>query len=171
MTKLLIPNRHWQYSLYAIALVLMSPAFAHEETAASQSPIATADQTAFEIAAKTVDGFHQALSKGDRGAAQLLLDDNVQIYEQGWVERSKAEYASHHLDSDIEFTRAVSQAQTARSGAVIGDIAYVATEGRTTGKFEGKDIDAVTLETMVLRRIEGAWRIVHIHWSSRKAKA
>ena len=35
-----------------------------------------------------------------------------------------------------------------------------------TGTFKGKAIDRDTTETMILRRIGGEWKIVHIHWSS-----
>jgi hypothetical protein len=45
-------------------------------------------------------------------------------------------------------------------------VAWVSTEGRTTGSFKGKAIDLLTTETMILRRMAGDWRIVHIHWSS-----
>jgi ketosteroid isomerase-like protein len=31
-------------------------------------------------------------------------------------------------------------------------------------------VNSITLETMVLRRDADGWRIVHIHWSSRKPK-
>jgi hypothetical protein len=48
-------------------------------------------------------------------------------------------------------------------------MAWIATEGRTTGIFTGKPIDQLTTETMVLRQAGGAWKIVHIHWSSGKA--
>ena len=121
-------------------------------------------------AGQTVDAFHAALEKGDGERAKSLLDDAVQIYEQGWVEHSKAEYVKEHLPSDLKFSQATTSTQASRSGVLLGDLAYVSSEGRTTGTFEGKPVDSITLETMVLRRSAGGWRIVHIHWSSRKAK-
>lgn len=124
-----------------------------------------------EGASAAVDAFHAALARGDAAGAAALLDDNVRIFEQGWVERSRAEYAGHHLPSDIKFSQAVTSVRTARSGSVLGDLAYVASENRATGKFEGKDIDSISIETMVLKRTPTGWRIVHIHWSSRKAKS
>jgi ketosteroid isomerase-like protein len=130
----------------------------------------SAPSGAFAEAAATVDAFHNSLAKGDVTAAQALLDDQVLVYEQGHVERSKAEYASHHLASDAQFSAATKRTQTARGGAVFGDIAYVTSEGRVAGTFNGRPIDLVTLETMALRRDGDAWRIVHIHWSSRAAK-
>jgi ketosteroid isomerase-like protein len=167
-----IAFRHLRRVLFcATALVLSTATSALAELKAPPSAsIATGNSTAFEAAANIIDAFHAALAKGDRNAALALLGEDLQIYEQGWVERSKGEYAAHHLASDIEFSAAVSSAQTARSGAVVGDMAYVITERRMTGKFNDKNIDSISLETVVLRRIGGGWHIAHIHWSSRDAK-
>lgn len=171
MTSLLVFRDFWRISVCAAAIVLSAAASAHDAPTAPQPvSLVSGDSTAFGVAAKSVDAFHAALAKGDRDAALALLAEDIQIYEQGWVERSKAEYASHHLGSDMEFSAAVSSAQTARSGAVIGDMAYVVTEKRMTGKFNDKNIDSISLETAVLRRVEGNWRIAHVHWSSRDAK-
>ena len=67
------------------------------------SPAAWAGSTAEDV----VTSFHKALEQGDRDAALALLSENVRIFEQGWVEQSRAEYASHHLDSDIGYAKAV----------------------------------------------------------------
>jgi hypothetical protein len=37
------------------------------------------------------------------------------------------------------------------------------------GTYKGKAVDRLTTETMVLRRVGAAWKIVHIHWSSAAA--
>jgi ketosteroid isomerase-like protein len=122
-------------------------------------------------AAAIVDRFHVALHRGDtRGAALLLADDAV-IFEEGYVEQSKAEYASHHLPADAQYSAATSAKVVRRSGGGSANLAWVATEGRTTGKYKGKPVDSRTTETMVLRRDGGTWKIVHVHWSSRKVAA
>lgn len=146
-------------ALLLVTLVVPSIAIAAE-------PIAPKLESATAI----VDAFHTALKAGDSDRVKTLLDDKVTIYEQGHVESSKDEYAKEHLAADLKFAAATTSAQSARSGAVIGDLAYVITEGRTTGSFEGKPVDSINIETMVLRREGKDWRIVHIHWSSRKAK-
>lgn len=117
-------------------------------------------------AAQVVDGFHAALGRGDRAAALAVLAEDVLIFESGGVERSKAEYASHHLTADAEFAQAVPSTRLRRTGRVEGPLAWIASEGRTTGSWKGKAIDRVTTETMVLRRRGRGWAIVHIHWSS-----
>jgi len=121
-------------------------------------------------AAAVVDRFHATLRRGDTRAAAALLSADALIFESGGVERSKAEYASHHLAADAAFAAATSQKTTRQLGYSIGDVAWIATEGSTTGKYKDRVIDSVSTETMVLRRMNGAWKIVHIHWSSAKAR-
>jgi ketosteroid isomerase-like protein len=60
---------------------------------------------------------------------------------------------------------------TRRAGGTAGELAWVASEGRTRGRFKERDVDRITTETMVLRRQAGGWRIIHVHWSSRAASA
>ena len=93
------------------------------------------------------------------------------IYEQGHVERSRAEYVEHHLPSDMEFSRAVPSRVISRKEAVSGDMAIVTSETASKGEFRGKPVDSLGVGTIVLRRTADGWRIVHIHWSSRKAPA
>ena len=155
MHKLAFPR------LAALALVAsILPACATAPAAAVASP---AERQAAE---QVVDAFHRALREGNREAALALLEDDVLILEGGGAERSKAEYAEHHLESDSAFSREVPAQMTRRTAGVTGDLAWVASEGRTTGAFRGRPIDRVTAETMVLRRGPQGWRIVHIHWSS-----
>lgn len=138
--------------------------------ASGSEPSGSSTNADIGAATKAVESFHAALASGHAEEAKSLLDERVSIYEQGWVEHSRAEYSDHHLTSDIAFSKATTTAVTSRTGALIGDLAYVVSESKVTGQFEGKAIDSITLETMVLRKQPEGWRIVHIHWSSRKAK-
>lgn len=121
-------------------------------------------------AAATVDAFHAALHRGDTRSAAGLLADDALIFEQGGAERSRAEYSAHHLPADAAFSQGVQSTVTRRSAAATGRIAWIATEGRTTGTYKGRPIDQLTTETMILRYTPRGWRIVHIHWSSAAAK-
>ena len=120
-----------------------------------------------EEAAATVDAFHNALRRGDKAGAVEALDPSVVIFEEGYVERSRAEYEAHHLDSDASYAAVSTSAVTARSAFVSGDVAWVTSEGRTTGAVGERAIDRITTETMILVREASGWRIRHIHWSSR----
>ncbi len=48
-----------------------------------------------------------------------------------------------------------------------GELAWVATGARMRTTRQ-KQLDLVTTETMVLRKMTDGWRIVHIHWSNRR---
>ena len=153
----------------ALSLVACAvPAIAHGP--ATKPIVAGAVAPSARGAAATVDAFHAALQHGDARAASALLADDVLIFESGEVERTKAEYAGHHLAADIEFTKAVPSTVMRRAGRSTGTMAWIASEGRTTGNFNGRPIDLTTTETMVVQRLGKAWRIVQIHWSSAKAR-
>jgi ketosteroid isomerase-like protein len=62
--------------------------------------------------------------------------------------------------------------QTGRRRArVSGDLSWVATESELHATDDGKPMTLLSTETMVLRKTDGGWRIVHIHWSSRPKKS
>ncbi len=150
----------------SIAVLSATPAFAqdhahgHDHAAGS-----VAAEAAGAVAA--IDAFHAALKVGDTAAALALLAPDVMIFEEGGAERSRDEYASHHLGSDAAFAAASEATVARRSGWADGDIAWITSEGRTTGQFNGRAVDRLTTETMVLKRHADGWRIHHIHWSSR----
>ena len=129
--------------------------------AAAQAPTPTPNPV------DAVEAFHGALAAGDREKALAWLDPKVLIFESGGAESSREEYASHHLAADIEFEKAVEATALDRSHHTSGDIAWVLSRTRRTGRFRDREVDLVGLETVLLRLIENRWTIVHIHWSSR----
>ena len=150
----------------SIAVLAAAPAFAQDHAHGHEhasGPVAGEAAGA----ALAVDAFHAALKSGDTAAALALMAADVMIFEEGYVERSREEYASHHLASDAAFAAASESMVERRSGWADGDIAWVTSEGRTTGQFNNRPVDRLTTETMVLKRHPDGWRIHHIHWSSR----
>lgn len=164
MTRTFLPS----FAL-AVALSASGNALAHDpkRDAATTDAAAPAEDPRLREAARIVDAFHAALARGDTAAAARLLTDDALIFEHGRAERSKAEYAGHHLPSDAAYAQATRHETTRRGGRVTGDLAYVVSEGRTTGRFRDKDVDQVSVETMVLTRVGDDWKITHVHWSSR----
>lgn len=112
-----------------------------------------------------VAALHEALASGNTGAVEALLDPDVIILEGGGSERSFEEYASHHMGADMEFVGALERSTTSVDSYIDGDMAWVITEGRLSGTYDDNPIDITTLETAILRRSDGRWRIVHLHWS------
>lgn len=97
-----------------------------------------------------------------------LTTTDVTIYESGDAENSRDEYAEHHLDADMSFARATTTTIEDRRIVDLGETALVLSRTATTGSFEGKPVPSKGVETMVLRKVDGAWRIAPIHWSSRR---
>lgn len=153
----------------ALVLAAAGPVLAHpgEHPAAAARPAPQAPPEA----ARVVDAFHSALGRGDTATALAQLADDVLIFEAGGAERSKAEYASAHLAGDAAFAQAVPGKVVRRTGGLSGAFAWVASDGRTQGRYKDRDVDRVTTETILLRRDGRGWKIVHVHWSSRAAAA
>jgi ketosteroid isomerase-like protein len=113
-----------------------------------------------------VDAFAAALQQGDAVQVEDLMTSDALVAEEGGAERSFAEYKAAHLPADIEFSRAVARKVVDRRVWTTGRMASVVTEAEMTGTFRGRAIASRSMETMVLIKTKGAWRIAHIHWSS-----
>lgn len=113
-----------------------------------------------------VNAYAAALNAGDETAVRSMLAPDVIIAEGGGAERSVEEYAGHHMPADMAFTAAVEFSLKKRDVIEDGDIASVISESQVHGEFRDEKIHSRMMETMVLRRIDNRWRIVHIHWSS-----
>lgn len=119
---------------------------------------------------ETVAAFHEALADGKAEQASAFLSPEIHIYESGFVERSRGEYAGHHLQADIEFAMATTHKVIKQKERVEGAVAVILQETETTGKYKGKSVHFFGTETAVLEKQGDKWLIVHIHWSSRKSK-
>ena len=115
----------------------------------------------------TVDGFHEALSRGDGPAAMKLLAPDAVIMEGGGIE-TRAEYESHHLAADMEFAKAIPSTRTNVAVQVNGDTAWLTSASRTEGTFKDKPVNSRGAELIVLAKTSDGWRIRAIHWSSQR---
>ncbi|WP_088329112.1 nuclear transport factor 2 family protein [Lacimicrobium sp. SS2-24] len=116
-------------------------------------------------AAKVVQTFHEALESGNGTLARAQLADDVTIYEGGRVERSAEEYAQHHMLSDMKYLAAVQSTTLEHQVKVLGNTAISASRSHTQGVYKGKVRDYQGMETIVLEKQQGEWKIKHIHWS------
>lgn len=146
----------------ATALAITPMVFAHGE---KNSPVGLMSGLETEPA-KVVQSFHSALKSGDKTLARALLADDVQIYEGGNVERSADEYAHHHMLSDMKFLKAMETRILEHQVNVLGNTAISLARSHTTGSYLGKKRDSEGMETVVLEKQNGSWKIVHIHWSN-----
>ncbi len=152
--------------ILAAVLAFAAPTAMAHEAVVNPAPPQAVDEATRPVVA-VVDAFHAALGSGNAEAVLGLLAEDVMVLEEGGAERSREEYAGHHLPSDMAFAAATEAGVTRRAAWIEGDIAWVLTEGRTSGQFNGRAVDRLTAETMILHRGPDGWRIRHIHWSSR----
>lgn len=118
--------------------------------------------------AETLAAFHAALASGDRAKAAGLLAPGVVIYEAGYVERSRDEYAGHHLGSDIAFAQGATRKVLRQTERIDGQTAVILEETETAAVVHGQPARILGTGTAVLERKGEGWSIVHLHWSSRK---
>ena len=155
--------------------VIAAALLAAPMAASAHDPVPNPSLTAANLnpaaaqAATVVDAFHAALKTGDTSKAESLLADAVLIFEAGGAERSRADYAANHLSADAAFARLATETLSRRSGGGGGNFAWIASESAVRPQAEGKAQSRITTETMILEKAAGAWRIVHVHWSSRAA--
>ncbi|MFZ6844205.1 YybH family protein [Undibacterium sp. RuTC16W] len=114
--------------------------------------------------------FYTALTTGDQAKATELLAPDVTIYESGYVERTRAEYAGHHLPEDIAFAKTSMRKVLQHSQRIDGKFAMIWEETETTAKLKGKNVRILGTETALLQKSGDTWLITHLHWSSRKSK-
>jgi len=114
-----------------------------------------------------VDRFARALASGEMGDVKSLLDPQVLVLESGGAEQDRDEYLAHHAKSDAAYLQGAQVHPGRRRAHVEGDLAWVASEGELHLRQNDKAVTVLSTETMVLRRHDGVWKIVHIHWSSR----
>lgn len=118
----------------------------------------------------TLAAFHAALKDGDQSRASQFLAAAVTIYESGYSERSRAEYAGHHLPEDIKFSKIATRKVLQQSERRDGNLAVIWEETETSATIKGQPVRYLGTETTLLQKSGDDWQIVHMHWSSRKAK-
>jgi ketosteroid isomerase-like protein len=127
-----------------------------------------AAQPVGDVAAVTavVNAFHDGIRKGDAAAVAQVIAEDALMLEAGGIE-TRAEYVKNHLPADIEFEKTVSTKRSPIRVVVNGVSAWATSTSEFTGTFQGKPVDSLGAELMVLSREPAGWRIRAIHWSGR----
>lgn len=113
-----------------------------------------------------LESFYGAMKKGDTAAAMRLIAADAVFLEGGKLE-TRAEYEANHLPSDIEFEQQITGKRGPIQVKFNGDTAWAIAMTDYQGTFNGRGMDFVSAQLMVLTRDSGDWRIRTIHWSSR----
>lgn len=151
-----------RFLLLAVASAgILAAAPASAEDRADRIPEEARDAVA------TVDRFLAALAAGEIERAAAELDPELVVLEGGNAEFTKEQYLSLHAKLDAEFLKTAKVDTGYRRARVDGNLAWVASLTEVESEHDGKPITIDGAESMVLKRGESGWRIVHIHWSSR----
>jgi ketosteroid isomerase-like protein len=163
-------RHHAHFGSFAFLLLpLLACEAAPDPSAAAASSV---EATVAEHAPDTVGAqgavwdFHRALASGDSARVIELLHPEALIYEAGHPE-TVDEYRAGHLAADIAFAAAVEREVVREHVRPLGQAVLYLAETRARGTFRGRNIDSRGVETVVLIPSDGAWRIAHVHWSSR----
>lgn len=151
-------------TLALITLAVSSESFAHNN-ASNKSRVYPENSGTETDAGKVISQFHKAIKKGHKKKARSLLADDIIIFEGGRVERSADDYANHHMLADMEYLAKIHTQVLEHSVQVNGDTAYSMSRTKSSGQFKGKYVNSEGMESMVLQKKDGEWKIVHIHWS------
>jgi len=115
-----------------------------------------------------VNGFHDALRRGDSKAALNLLAPDAVILESGSAQ-TREEYAREHLAEDIAFVKAVPGTRSMLSIKQEGNVAWTTATTQSAGTSNGREVNSAGVELMVLTKTKAGWRIRAIHWSSHRS--
>jgi len=128
------------------------------------SPPAVRITPAAQDAVVVVTRFFDALSKGDLATAREQLDPGVVVITNATIRGGRDAYMAEQARADADFLKQSQRGLLRRDAQADGQLAWVLSEKvfRT-----GKGPDTRTVETIVLAKNPGGWKIVHIHWSTR----
>lgn len=116
--------------------------------------------------AAVADAFHRGLREADGRAALVFMARDVLVFEQGFSETGRDNYARNQLQEANRFAKSTQRRVLSRQSGIDGQSAWVITTTITTGKFEDRALSLEGTETMLLRLEQDDWKISHIHWSA-----
>ena len=145
--------------------VLLSFAALAASPAAAQQPDRNADRAAvLQVLAE----YRSAIERLDASGTERLFSEDSQVFENGGVEGSYANYLAHHLGPELGHFRSFRFNDVNVEVRFEGPVA-LATETYTyrIELQQGDPVERRGVATSVLRRTQGGWRIVSLHSSSR----
>ncbi|HXG69262.1 MAG TPA: DUF1775 domain-containing protein [Gemmatimonadaceae bacterium] len=117
---------------------------------------------------KWLAAYDAAFNAKDLDRLATFYHPDATIYEGGGINRGWADYRDHHLGPEL---KAFANLQFAHSDTLVRmtgpDSAYATSAYSLKAKMGERDIDSGGLETLVLVKEGGAWKIRHSHTSSR----
>ncbi len=121
--------------------------------------------------ADTVEAYHKALAGKDPKAVLALMAEDADVFETGFVDPSRDDYSKSSLARDMEFAAKTKRNVQSQQSSGTASLAWVETLTRTTGSYNGDDVDVSGAETVVVRKDGSDWKIVHVHRSAHGTRA
>lgn len=135
---------------------------------------ASAAQTGSDVAAieAWLKEYDAAFNAKDLEKLATFYHPDVTIYEGGGMNNGWIDYRDHHLGPELKQFQNLQFAHGNRVVRMLGPgAAYVTSEYSIKARMGDREIDSGGLETLVLVREAGAWKIRHSHASSRRRPA
>ena len=118
--------------------------------------------------AAVLDREAAAFAKGDMAgvAACWETEPTSSVFESGYANWGWADYRDNHLGKELAAMKVEKHERKNLHVVSTGDMALALFEFHLKATYEGRTFDVTGLETAVLRRRDGVWRIVHVHTST-----
>ncbi len=68
------------------------------------------------------------------------------------------------MQADMNYVSSVNVELLEHHVEIIGEVAISIARTKTTGFYKNKTVNRQGMETIVLRKYDGIWKISHIHW-------
>jgi len=118
---------------------------------------------------EVLEEFHGALRTNRPDAVLQILAKDAVIYEQGFAETSRDEWARNQLGNAIAFARDTKRRVVRSEAGESGDAAWVISTTQTMLDVSDRKVMLEGAETAILRRVGSDWKIAHLHWSAHEA--
>ena len=117
-----------------------------------------------------LQGFDRAFVAKDLDKLASFYHPDVTIFEGGGVNNGWADYRDRHIGPEL---KGFDNLQFEHRNVVVhvltgGTAAYVVSEYALKARSNGRDVDSGGLETLVLLKDGGSWKIRHSHTSARR---
>jgi len=150
-------------------LILAALIFSLPLLVQASPPTLDADESAVKA---VLASYKSALERRDlAGTEALFADDNV-VAESGKLEGSYRDYVANHIGPELgHFTRFAFADYTVRV-KLAGEVAWATETYRYVIELtdHAEPIERQGLSTTVLQRLDGGWKILSMHMSSRVPK-
>lgn len=142
-------------------------------TALLAMPAMAIGQVGDDAAVKAVlESYKQALERRDLSGVERLFAPDNEVVESGKVEGSYADYRDHHIGPELGHFESFAFSDYRIAVRIEGEMALATETYRYTIRLKSKPdiIERQGVATSVLKKIDGEWRIVSTHSSSRTPK-